>query len=246
MTMVGSLISKVPFFESMESTCLIAMVRHLKSRLYLRNDFVVYQGRRGTEMFFIRSGRGDVIINDKELHQMHAGRYFGEIAMLSRKAKRTATVRAGLNSDLYVLSVDDFREVLTDFPEEAQKVESAFITVIQKYKVKVPVDKSSTATPKVEDSIAKLGAKMDYLLGRVNAIHAEQDNQRRRRVQEKNALRKAERAARLASGGDSDKAATRVLEREERRTRSAARTPSSVTRTSSVTQSMEEIRQTLQ
>ena len=167
---------------------------------------------------------------------MHAGRYFGEIAMLSRKAKRTATVRAGLNSDLYVLSVDDFREVLTDFPEEAQKVESAFITVIQKYKVKVPVDKSSTATPKVEDSIAKLGAKMDYLLGRVNAIHAEQDNQRRRQAQEKSALRKAEKAARLASGGGSETAATRVLtEREERRTRSAARRPSSVTSTNSVT-----------
>ena len=125
MTMVGSLIAKVPFFESMETTCLIAMVRCPKSRLYLRNDYVVYQGHRGTEMFFIRTGRGDVIIKGKEVHRVGAGRYFGEIAMLSKKSMRTATVRAGLNSDLYVLSVEDFRGVLSDFPDEAHKVESA-------------------------------------------------------------------------------------------------------------------------
>ena len=136
--MVGNLISKVPFFESMETTCLVAMVRRLKSRLYLRNDYIVHKGRRGREMYFVRSGRGDVIIKGISVHQMRAGRYFGEIAMLAPNSKRTATVRAGKNSDLYVLSVDDFREVLTDFPDAAENVEEAFFQVITKYKVRSP------------------------------------------------------------------------------------------------------------
>ena len=48
--MVGSLIAKVPFFATMETTCLIAMVRELRSRLYLANDYIIHKGRRGREM----------------------------------------------------------------------------------------------------------------------------------------------------------------------------------------------------
>ena len=70
---------------------------------------------------------------------MRAGRYFGEISMLVPNSKRTATVRAGKNSDLYVLSVDDFREVLTDFPDAAENVEEAFFQIITKFKVRLPV-----------------------------------------------------------------------------------------------------------
>ena len=136
--MVGNLISKVPFFESMETTCLVAMVRRLKSRLYLRDDFIVHKGRRGREMYFVHSGRGDVIVKGISVHQMRAGRYFGEISMLVPNSKRTATVRAGKNSDLYVLSVDDFREVLTDFPDAAENVEEAFFQIITKFKVRLP------------------------------------------------------------------------------------------------------------
>ena len=65
---------------------------------------------------------------------MQKGSYFGEVAMLCPNSKRTATIRAGSNCDIYVLAIDAFRSVLLDFPEAAEAIEDAFLEVIENYK----------------------------------------------------------------------------------------------------------------
>ena len=67
---------------------------------------------------FSDSAEGQVWVAD-----LHRGAFFGETALIFENHKRSATVRACTNCDLFMLSRDDFKMVLQEFPDSAVKVQ---------------------------------------------------------------------------------------------------------------------------
>jgi len=109
------LIRKVPLFEDLPPTGVVAVVRALQSLVVIPGEVIVHEGHEGHEMFFIGSGSVRVYKrredgSDIELAQLHAGSFFGEMALLEAQL-RMASIAALTFCDLFVLSASDYEDI---------------------------------------------------------------------------------------------------------------------------------------
>ncbi|KAI9330612.1 hypothetical protein BDR26DRAFT_871263, partial [Obelidium mucronatum] len=88
----------------------------LHVRYFIPGDCVIKQGELGSDMFFILSGKCDVLVDGDVKVSLYDGAYFGEVAMIT-KTLRTATVKATMPSVLYRLTEHDFHQVIAEFPD---------------------------------------------------------------------------------------------------------------------------------
>ena len=81
-------------------------------------QLLVQPGTAGTGMFFICDGTAVVETKRDEI-ELGPGQFFGELALISEDATRTARVRA--KTDLRCLALDraNFRELVSEHPEVA-------------------------------------------------------------------------------------------------------------------------------
>lgn len=79
---------------------------------------IVREGDRGEELFVIVEGEFSAFVRqsgldlERELRRLKPGQFFGEVALLSQDARRTASVRACTHGLLLVLARQDFLSVL--------------------------------------------------------------------------------------------------------------------------------------
>ncbi len=96
--------------------------RRLKPVRYRQGDFILREGEPGEEMFFIESGRVEIVqgkgANARHLNELVAGDLFGEMALLTGNP-RSASVVALTNIDLWTLSHADFDDLVTSYPSLA-------------------------------------------------------------------------------------------------------------------------------
>jgi CRP/FNR family cyclic AMP-dependent transcriptional regulator len=82
------------------------------------------EGDRGREFFVVLEGSADVRRDTQPLPSLGTGDFFGEIALVTDKA-RTATVTATTPMRMLVITDRAFRELLRNSPEIQGKVLSA-------------------------------------------------------------------------------------------------------------------------
>jgi CRP/FNR family transcriptional regulator, cyclic AMP receptor protein len=82
------------------------------------------EGDRGREFFVVLEGSADVRRDGRELPSLEAGDFFGEIALVTDKA-RTATVTAKSPMRALVITDRAFRELMRNSPEIQGKVLAA-------------------------------------------------------------------------------------------------------------------------
>jgi CRP-like cAMP-binding protein len=89
---------------------------------YRQGEEIIREGEPGDEMYFIESGRVQVVRGDGDgamlLAEMAAGDLFGEMALLTGNP-RSASVVALSNLDVWVLSQADFEELVGAYPNLA-------------------------------------------------------------------------------------------------------------------------------
>ncbi|XP_074634713.1 potassium/sodium hyperpolarization-activated cyclic nucleotide-gated channel 2-like isoform X1 [Acropora palmata] len=117
------LVRKVPFFSDADPEFVSAIITKLEFEVYLEDDIIIREGQMGTEMYFLKSGVVSVSCEGKVSDDLTDGAYFGEICLLTN-ARRTATIVAKSVCDIYILHADDFREVVDEYPEMRQLMES--------------------------------------------------------------------------------------------------------------------------
>ena len=116
--MYQDLIHKVKLFELGDPSFMMAIIRHLKPRLYMQNDFVIRRGDYANEFYIIRVGTVEVLATDDEtqIALLDEGCYFGEIGLLLN-VYRTVSVRACKACIICYISKDHFLQVVKSFPE---------------------------------------------------------------------------------------------------------------------------------
>jgi hypothetical protein len=109
------LLARVPFFKGLDPADFQQVVNALVPRTVLAGEEIIRQGEKGTSLFLIARGVVGVIVArpgkpPKRVASLHAGEFFGEMALLSQEP-RTATVVAVTGCQLYELASKDVDEL---------------------------------------------------------------------------------------------------------------------------------------
>ena len=117
------LLRAIPIFAPLPGTT----IEHLAARLApLRFDpgtEIIRQGDPGDRFYLVAEGDVEVTADGKPVSTLHAGEYFGEIALL-RDVPRTATVKAKTPVVLYALEREDFLAAVTGHAPSARAAEA--------------------------------------------------------------------------------------------------------------------------
>ena len=117
------LLRAIPIFAPLPGTT----IEHLAGRLApLRFDTgteIIRQGDPGDRFYLVAEGEVEVTADGKSVSMLHAGEYFGEIALL-KDVPRTATVRAKTPVILYALEREDFLAAVTGHAPSARAAEA--------------------------------------------------------------------------------------------------------------------------
>ena len=109
--------------------------------LFKKDEVIFYEGDPGDAFYVLRSGSVEISRKNEDgqpyvVAYMHAGQYFGEMALLSADNRRGATVSAAAKTEVVRILRQDFLDLLTEFPElqeqiqlemEKRRIESAVI-----------------------------------------------------------------------------------------------------------------------
>uniref|UniRef100_UPI00358E5FEC potassium/sodium hyperpolarization-activated cyclic nucleotide-gated channel 2-like n=1 Tax=Myxine glutinosa TaxID=7769 RepID=UPI00358E5FEC len=109
------LVASMPLFANADPNFVTSMLTKLQFEVYQPGDYVVREGTVGKKMYFIQHGVVSIITKSSKATQLSDGSYFGEICLLTR-GRRTASVRSDTYCRLYSLSVENFNEVLEEYP----------------------------------------------------------------------------------------------------------------------------------
>ena len=124
----STLIRRVPLFQHSQQRFVDAIILKLHNLVCLPGDYVFREGDMSRDMYFIKHGRVEVIMDDPtaigeqevviaELGAESAYPFFGEVALLLGET-RTATVRAKEPTMLSMISMSDFYDVMAMFSHE--------------------------------------------------------------------------------------------------------------------------------
>ncbi|XP_062411294.1 potassium/sodium hyperpolarization-activated cyclic nucleotide-gated channel 2 [Sardina pilchardus] len=120
------LVASMPLFANADPNFVTAMLTKLRFEVFQPGDYIVREGTIGKKMYFIQHGVVSVITKGTMGMKLSDGSYFGEICLLTR-GRRTASVRADTYCRLYSLSVDNFNEVLEEYPQMRRAFETVAI-----------------------------------------------------------------------------------------------------------------------
>ncbi|XP_041425374.1 potassium/sodium hyperpolarization-activated cyclic nucleotide-gated channel 1 isoform X2 [Xenopus laevis] len=120
------LVATMPLFANADPNFVTAMLSKLKFEVFQPGDYIIREGAVGKKMYFIQHGVAGVIAKSSKEMKLTDGSYFGEICLLT-KGRRTASVRAETYCRLYSLSVENFNEVLEEYPMMRRAFETVAI-----------------------------------------------------------------------------------------------------------------------
>jgi CRP-like cAMP-binding protein len=115
-------LKQVPLFSSLAQRQLKRLSRDFKERQFQPGATPVRQGHMsGIGFFVITRGEASVSVDSTEVARLGPGDYFGELGLISERA-RTATVTAETSLRCLELASWDFRRFVRDNPDVSWKL----------------------------------------------------------------------------------------------------------------------------
>lgn len=116
----GAILSKVPLFESFSEADKATVAAHMQTRRYSKSAILVRENDPGDALFIVLRGNVAVTRTTSEgkeniLSILKEGDFFGEMAVLD-SSPRSATIKALQETEVAILSRDDFLDLLRSNP----------------------------------------------------------------------------------------------------------------------------------
>ncbi|XP_073536409.1 potassium/sodium hyperpolarization-activated cyclic nucleotide-gated channel 1 isoform X2 [Phyllobates terribilis] len=134
------LVATMPLFANADPNFVTAMLSKLRFEVFQPGDYIIREGAVGKKMYFIQHGVAGVITKSSREMKLTDGSYFGEICLLT-KGRRTASVKAETYCRLYSLSVENFNEVLEEYPMMRRAFETVAIDRLDRIGFKDDLEK---------------------------------------------------------------------------------------------------------
>ncbi len=126
-------LKKVLLFKYLSPAELGSLASKLDLRKFPKDTVIVKESSPGDEMFLITSGEVEISINRNDsklvLAQLGESSFFGEMALITDKP-RTATAVAMLDSEVYVLSKEEFQRLLVKEPQLSARMLLAIAEIL--------------------------------------------------------------------------------------------------------------------
>src|SRR6185369_7249919 len=106
-----SIIARVPLFAGLDATEISNIMDLLRARLAEPGEIIVREGEPAHSMYFIAEGEVEVALKKEDV-RLGNGQFFGEVAVLRRRARRSATVTALARTSLLVLDAQDLHALM--------------------------------------------------------------------------------------------------------------------------------------
>jgi small-conductance mechanosensitive channel/CRP-like cAMP-binding protein len=140
---IGNFIKKVDIFSGLDHSEVTKLSETANRLVFYEGEKIVTEGEEGQSMFLIGEGIVEISIGyqdnagakkEKKLFQLGFPEYFGEMALLLNE-KRSATVRAVMNTVVYEISQDVLKLALKDNPKLFEKLVKQAIDKREKNKL---------------------------------------------------------------------------------------------------------------
>ena len=106
-----AMVARVPLFARLDAASVARLVGLLTARRVTAHDVIITKGEEADAMYFIASGEVAVETSSGTV-ALSEGDFFGEVALITEDAHRTANVIAVRACELLVLSARDFRHLV--------------------------------------------------------------------------------------------------------------------------------------
>lgn len=116
---------QVDFLRALPKEARLALAENASTRMYAPDELVIRKGDHGTELFIVRSGAVAVEVGERlsrrEVARLKEGQFFGEMSLMTGE-KRTASVRAVIETELLVIDKSALQGVLEEAPDLAETI----------------------------------------------------------------------------------------------------------------------------
>ena len=108
------LLDGVPLFAGLDRRERQQIADSMKGRTLERGESIAIEGEQGVGFFVIESGTAQVTIGGEVRRMLGPGDFFGEVALISPTARRSATVTADTTVRCWGLTSWEFRPLVQD------------------------------------------------------------------------------------------------------------------------------------
>lgn len=143
----------------------------LKPKIYMTGDTIITEGESTTTVYFMgKTGVCSVKIGGEWIRNMGAGEFFGEVAILLRSRRRTATVTSLVDSDFLCIEGEQFEKLIRDHPDDYEKIkEKGKIRILSNIKL-YPSNLYAKLVPKND--------LKDYLIRKIIYLDDEEEDEK--------------------------------------------------------------------
>lgn len=117
----------IPFFRSLSPETLLMISAKLQKIHFEHGEIIFDEGSFGEALYLIESGQVKVSVStavgqpERVINYLGPGNFFGEMALLLDQ-RRSATITATIDADLWVLHKADMDDLLVDHPQLALQI----------------------------------------------------------------------------------------------------------------------------
>lgn len=115
-------LGRAPLFQGATHAELVELAKVTEDMEVAAGYVLAREGEIGMEFFVLVDGEVSVTKAGEEVRRLTGGDFFGEIALISEAARRTATVTATTQVRFFVLTRQSFRGLISRQPEVERKV----------------------------------------------------------------------------------------------------------------------------
>ncbi len=119
-----SLFLRIPLFQDLSKEDLFGLINELPVEALEAGKYLFHEGEPGNSLYVVKSGKIEVVLAGGTSDEMHLrfcgpGEYVGEMSLILKQGRRTASVRTTEDSQLWMMTRDKFNDCIKRWPHLA-------------------------------------------------------------------------------------------------------------------------------
>lgn len=127
------ILRQIPLFSNLDENAHREIIKHIVLMYYPADYTLFKEGAEGDALYIVKSGQVEVYREPKEegdlakkVAEIAEGGFFGEMALVS-EVPRNASVKALVDSEIFILSKEDFKKLLSSDAHLAEQVSATVV-----------------------------------------------------------------------------------------------------------------------